>query len=64
MKLFDLRITLFSGVTGNNSLSPMIRDPICQKKFQKYGGRVLIAVKSDIEASLKRLSMRKAEGLK
>ena len=34
-------------------------DPSCPKKFRKFGGGVLIAVKSDLEASVKRLSMRK-----
>ena len=34
-------------------------DPSNPKKFRKYGGGVLIAVRSDIEASVKRISMRK-----
>ena len=34
-------------------------DPNNPKKFRKFGGGVLIAVRSNIEASCKRLSMRK-----
>ena len=34
-------------------------DPSDPKKFRKYGGGVLIAVRSDIDASVKRISMRK-----
>ena len=34
-------------------------DPNNPRKFRKFGGGVLIAVRSDIEASIKRLSMRK-----
>ena len=34
-------------------------DPNNPKKFRKFGGGVLIAVRSDIDASLKRLSMRR-----
>ncbi len=34
-------------------------DPNNPKKFRKFGGGVLIAVRSNIEASIKRLSMRK-----
>ena len=34
-------------------------DPSNPNKFRKYGGGVLIAVRSDMEATVKRLSMRK-----
>ena len=34
-------------------------DPSNPKKFRKHGGGVLIAVRSDIDASVKRVSMRK-----
>ena len=34
-------------------------DPNNPRKFRKFGGGVLIAVRSDIDASLKRLSMRR-----
>ena len=34
-------------------------DPSNPKKFRKHGGGVLIAVRSDLEASVKRISMRK-----
>ena len=34
-------------------------DPINPKKYRKYGGGVLIAIRSDIEATVKRISMRR-----
>ena len=34
-------------------------DPSNPNKFRKHGGGVLIAVRSDMEATVKRLSMRK-----
>ena len=34
-------------------------DPSNPQKYRKYGGGVLIAIRSDIDASIKRLSMRK-----
>jgi hypothetical protein len=55
MKLSSSRITLFSGMTQLTHLS----DPSNPNKFRKYGGGVLTAVRSDIEASVKCLSMRK-----
>ena len=34
-------------------------DPLDPKKFRKFGGGVLIAIRSDIEATCKRISMKK-----
>ena len=34
-------------------------DPLDPKKFRKFGGGGLIAIRSDIEATCKRISMRK-----